>query len=428
MKPIRIASLARALIAAIIVVSTHAIAADPLATPDYSGSFWSRSTMTGDWGGERQQLANKGVTVDMTLVQVYQGVLTGGLDESWRYGGRENISLNVDTQKLGLWPGGFLFVEGEGNFGEFAGPARTGAIIPVNANQVFPTPDTPSFDMPAVQYMQFLSHQFGLFAGKIEPVTTGDLNEFAHGKGDEGFLNLSFCFNPVLLLTVPYSALGAGAVVLPTSDYNKFIITAAALDSEGNAGTSGFDTAFKGGTSFILSGRYTTGFFGLTGHQLLLGTYSDRVFTDLNQKIYNFIIPALPIEQRAGSWAVDYNFDQFIYQPDPKEDRGIGIFGRFGASDGVANPIRGFYSAGVGAKGLFGRRDDSFGIGYFYMQTANANIPDRLNFRDSQGVEAYYEFAITPWAHFTPDIQVIRPSQARVDTSVVLSVRLELKF
>lgn len=35
----------------------------PSATP-YSGDIWNRSTLTGDWGGLRNQLAEKGVTLE----------------------------------------------------------------------------------------------------------------------------------------------------------------------------------------------------------------------------------------------------------------------------------------------------------------------------------------------------------------------------
>ena len=88
----------------------------PPATP-YSGDLWTRSTLSGDWWGVRNQLAEKGVTIDMSLTQVGQGIVHGGKDIGWQYsGGRGDINLSLDTQKLGLWPGGFLNVEAEGNF------------------------------------------------------------------------------------------------------------------------------------------------------------------------------------------------------------------------------------------------------------------------------------------------------------------------
>ena len=45
-------------------------------------------------------MENKGLTFDLTLVQVFQGTLSGGLDKGWNYGGREDININLDTQKM----------------------------------------------------------------------------------------------------------------------------------------------------------------------------------------------------------------------------------------------------------------------------------------------------------------------------------------
>ena len=87
-------------------------------------------------------MLKKGVTIDMSLTQAAQGIVHGGKDTGWQYGGgRGDINLHLDTQKLGLWPGGFLNVEAEGNFI----PAdtfrksingRTGALMSVNSSQI----------------------------------------------------------------------------------------------------------------------------------------------------------------------------------------------------------------------------------------------------------------------------------------------------
>ena len=106
----------------------------------YSGDFWTRSTLTGDWGGFRNELAAKGVTIDMSLTQVGQGVVDGGKDDAWKYGGRGDLTINLDTQKLGLWPGGFFTVEVEGNFTKSVN-GKTGALMPVNTNQLYPNAD-----------------------------------------------------------------------------------------------------------------------------------------------------------------------------------------------------------------------------------------------------------------------------------------------
>ncbi len=161
-----------------------AIAEDGAA--DYSGGFWSRSTLTGDWDGARNDLAKKGVAIDLNLTQIVQGDISGGKKTGWDYGSRGNLTLNVDTQKLGLWPGGFFMMEVEGNFGNDI-DFNTGAIMPVNSNQFYPMAGSDQLNIPALMFTQFFSEHAGLFAGKID-ITSGDANEFAHGKGDTQFV------------------------------------------------------------------------------------------------------------------------------------------------------------------------------------------------------------------------------------------------
>jgi carbohydrate-selective porin OprB len=80
----------------------------PAPSSNYSGDFWTQSTLSGDWGGLRNELAARGVTLEMSLTQSAQGIVHGGKDTGWQYsGGRGDIILNLDTQKLGFWPGGF---------------------------------------------------------------------------------------------------------------------------------------------------------------------------------------------------------------------------------------------------------------------------------------------------------------------------------
>jgi porin len=418
--------------------ATTAPAAAPAATPapaplpiDYSGDLWTRPALTGDWWGLRNNLEEKGITVNFNVVQVYQGVVNGGFNSVWQYGGRDDLTINLNTQEMGLWPGGFLNLEAESNFGNFLGVQQTGAILPTDMNGLFPLPNSHQYDLSALNYMQFIAPQIGFVAGKLATITdtSGDMNNFAHGKGDQQFMNTAFCFDPILAISVPYSTLGAGIILIPTSDPKQLIITASAFDAQGTSATSGFDTAFNGGTGFNLEGRYTTNFFNLTGHQLLGGVYSDKMYTSLDQGLRNIIIPRLPIEQSDGTWAVYYNFDQYIYQPDPTIDRGLGVFGRFGYTNSTANPLNAFYSIGLGGKGLIPGRDlDQCGLGYYYMTVSTAQIPATLGFHDSQGVEAYYQIAITPWMQLTPDIQVIQPSQVRTSPATVLGVRLNINM
>jgi len=423
-------------------------AGEASAAKSYSGDFWSRSTLTGDWGGTRNDWAAKGITFDVNLTQIGMSNISGGKKQGWEYSGRGDITLNIDTGKMGLWPGGFITVEVEGNYNRSVN-LDTGGLSPVNTNQIFPTTGSDQLNIPNVSIMQFFSHYIGVFAGKLATITShsGDMNEFAHGKGDTQFFNLAFNINPAVSLTVPYSTLAAGVIILPTKNPAEAIINMMAYDGNGEAESSGFDTVFKGNTNYAIEGRMRTDFFGLTGHQLVGVTYSTRNFASLDQNLH-LMIETGNIEQKDNSWSFHYNFDQYLYEPKKGSGQGIGIFGRFGASDGNPNPVHYFYSLGIGGKGLLGRPLDQFGIGYYYMDISNPKftgpIAEREFLRDEYGVEAYYNFAITPWMKLTPDIQVIRPAQKEtlqidsehllaskkkdVDTATIIGLRLQMVF
>ncbi|HME45744.1 MAG TPA: carbohydrate porin [Syntrophorhabdales bacterium] len=88
------------------------------------------------------------------------------------------------------------------------------------------------------------------------------------------------------------------------------------------------------------------------------------------------------------------------------------------------------------------------GIGYYYIDitspTFTGPFATREALRDEQGIEAYYNIAVTPWMKVRPDIQVIKGAQKNVvsintagtsivntkaiDTATVLGLRLQLIF
>jgi porin len=242
---------------------------------NYSGDLWSRPAPTGDWGGLRNTLATKGINLDVNLLQSLQGINSGGLTQDsvqYKYGGHVDYVLNVDFGKLGLWPGGFLEIKAETQFGDFL-QSQTGSISPVNAASLFPVPFQSKSALSTVLFTQFLAPSFGVFLGKLD-VLGGDANVFAHDYKTD-FMNIAFDFNLVPLRTVPYSPLGAGFVVLPTKDV---LFTFTVLDTEGNPERAGFDTMFKGGTTLAAETRVTVKPFGLPGHQLIGGSWSDKLF------------------------------------------------------------------------------------------------------------------------------------------------------
>lgn len=400
---------------------------------DYSGDLWHSRAMTGDWGGMRQQLMDKGMRFDMSLTQIFQRNVAGGTRYHGTYQGGLDLTFQLDTGKAGLLPGGLLKVKGEARYGR-SDNGNTGALMPVNFDSLYPVPEEDQFELSELSYTQFLAPFLGVTFGKFSPRET---NAFS-GDETEQFLNTAFNINPAYATTLPQSFLGAGFILIPHQDV---MLTTLVLDSEGRADECGFDTAFEGGTSVFQQLQLTVRPFGLPGHQRVGWTWSDKSRVRLGQldegQIRDWIryrlgLGSQPTLARGKSdWSFFYDFDQYLYLVPGSQDRGFGVFGRFGVTSGEFNPIESFYSIGVGGKGLIpGRERDSFGIGYYYLGLSDKVGPAARRFVDDneQGVEVYYNIAVTPWMKVSPNIQAIDPLRSGVDCTWVAGVRVKIDF
>ena len=94
---------------------------------------------------------------------------------------------------------------------------------------------------------------------------------------------------------------------------------------------------------------------------------------------------------------------------------GIGLFGRVGYAPPETNPITVDGSIALVAHGLFDIRPyDSFGVGYYYNAISNDLKNDVAQLtagtstvKDEQGIEIFYDFAITPAIRLIPSYQHI---------------------
>ena len=99
--------------------------APPQPSP-FAGPLLERPKLGGDLFGTRSVLAGHGIALDVSNTQFYQGVTSGGLEQEFRYGGRNDYFVNADGEKLGLWKGSFLTLHGETRYGQSAN-SLTGA-------------------------------------------------------------------------------------------------------------------------------------------------------------------------------------------------------------------------------------------------------------------------------------------------------------
>ena len=218
-----------------------------LPVPDYRGDFWNRQYLTGDWGGTRSDLARKGIQFDVDWTQTVQSVVSGGRDSGTRYGGSLDYNLHLDLYRMGLVPGALVKMRAESRYGEAANDLA-GSILPVNTDGFFPLTRELDEDIAvtvtSLAYYQFISEQVGFIVGKIDTLDA-DPNEFASGRGKTQFLNSNFVFNPVSLLTAPYSTLGAGVIIMPTQ---QITFSSLVFNTGDSSTTTGFEDFGEGWT------------------------------------------------------------------------------------------------------------------------------------------------------------------------------------
>jgi len=113
--------------------------ATPTAAPDtWGGDFASRPRLTGDWGGVRDDMADKGVTLDVDTYWMPQTILSGGKDETSASWGNVITALKVDTGKAGMWKGGHFKVQTVTSFGNNL-ISETGTFVPANLSWLLPS-------------------------------------------------------------------------------------------------------------------------------------------------------------------------------------------------------------------------------------------------------------------------------------------------
>jgi porin len=431
--------------------------------PDtWGGELASRPRLTGSWDGLRDTLGAHGLVLDVDLLLTPQSVLSGGRSTANTLWGNVEYALNLDTQKAGLWPGGFLFLEGNSGFGNSV-LQDAGAVVPVNMAATLPGLNERTTALTNATFTQFLSEKFGMMLGKINTLDLG-ATEF-YGDYHTQFMNTALVA-PMTLAQVPLSAWGAGLIVLPVKDLNLSVFVLNA------AGTPTSNPVFGSGVEVQPNVQWTVRPWGLLGHQTLELSWNDLQRYSLEQNPANIarllvqqqfprlanpgpelsailqqffpeLQPTTAPNVKDSSWALGYTFDQFLWQPARDADAGVGVFFAFGASDGNPNPLRYSIVVGVGGKGVVpGRRADTFGIGFANSEFSSALLPLlreqlALGLQHENALEIYYNAALTGWLSVSADLQAVSPGLQKrlsgatltsVDTAVIAGLRVRARF
>jgi porin len=407
--------------------------------------IWTRDKLLGDIGGLRSALGEHGIGVNLRLSQYYQGVTSGGVDTNAEYGGTMDYIVNVDGHKLGLWPGLLFNLHATTRFGNDVLADAGGLTLP-NTGLMYPLPgDYDDTQVTGLLAMQTLAGGRATAAfGKLNVVDLVDML-FPHlaVAGQDGFLNVSSLVSALPWFRFIGLSMWGGGAWLNTERGIEGGLVFYGLENVTN--TWEF-TGFEDGVGMAGFWRWFYDIGGKPGYFLLLAGGATKDYNSLDptdwSPTYSIIAQTAETtllgfsgfdKEQKKPWDVAAYIYQVLWQAEHNPKRNATLF--VGGTGGPDNPQFGNWNifAALEAKGpIASRPNDRMGVAGFYNGLSN-DLEDLgaragIELRDLWGFEMYYNIALTPAVHVTPDIQFLENENEGDDLAVVPGVRLTIDF
>ncbi len=399
--------------------------------------FWTRETMTGDWGGTRSRWKEKGIELEFKLSNFVQGIASGGLSNDTEYNGKFEMEWKFDLGKVAGWNYWQSEIKTEVRW---SGPllAGTGGINPTNTAVISPQADGETVAITALNFTRLIP--VDLKKGNLYAVSFGRFNlldlideDFFGGAGTEKFMNMAQIGPLTVLREIPLVTNGASFAYIKGGEP---FITVAVLDPNDHTLDPGLDDLFADGVSISPGINFPVKYWGKSAKHSFSGAVTTKKFTPFDF-IRQVVIPGPPrnpVEPKRGSWSVNYVFRQYIVERGKRD--GWGLFTNVAFANKDTSPITKFFNIGLGGNGLFKSRNrDEFGVAYAFSDLSRV-LKDNIDLltignrtlQAEHQFEAFYNFHITPWLRLTGDLQIIRGIRPAVDTAVVPGARLVMIF
>ena len=385
-------------------------------------SIWNRPYLTGNWGGLRPRIVDKGITLDLEYTSTYQGLLSGTGNDDYEYGGKFDAFVKLDSAKLGLWSGGGFNAHLEYRHGG-TNAFRGGALWPVNTSQILPLGASEEVEATSLYFTQRVGQKSAVLFGKINVIDLLVADSFFGGWGNHRFMNTAFVAPPTGVL--PPTIFGAIASVRTSPIAWTFMVY------DPNDRTTEYfpDDLFSDGVNTSITSTYSWKLADRKTTTSVNVAYSSKEGNDLSDIL---LPPEVEAGTKDGSYNISFQFSHNLQESTSHPGNGWGAFCKINLADGNPNPIKASFIGGIGGKALFlGRPQDSFGLGYYYYDFSDdlQNALDQaIDLDDEHGLELFYSYAVTPWLHVTGDIQYIDPASGSNNNAFIAGLRTNIRF
>jgi len=379
--------------------------------------IWLNSDrMTGDWGGLRSNLEDKGITLSSSyMMNNYTKVKKGGLlrNSKASYQGIINTSAELDLQKLHLVPGGKAFVLFQNIHGQGLTDKYVGDYMYFNGYES---------TRPGPQLSEYWYEQ-SLLSDKIK-IKVGKQDGNSEFQAlDTGFNFVHSGFNFIVnsaLPTYPNPSMALVATIQPTENmYVKYGL----FDGEGVGSQSGFNTMFhKDGSLMNIEELGLTHNRNNQPGKLIFGLWQRNRNTE--ELLFQDQIDAgyEPMVYK-GTNGLYTEFEQMLFKEkrdDAEDTQGLSLMGQFAWSPAKYNELTKYFGVAAVYKGIAPYRpDDALGVGMNFASFSNRTHATMGTTKGENVLEVFYKIALTPWLYLQPDFQYInKPYYANHPTAM----------
>jgi porin len=371
--------------------------------------------LTGGWGGERQRLADAGISPNAQLTLEGFANFKGGVDTGVVGASTFDLNVAVDTKPTLGWKGGKFYVGLEDHAGRNPSAALTGDL------QTFDRYNSrPYFEIFELWYQQ------ELFAGKLRmKIGKIDANtEFSVIDDGLTFLNASTQVTPTItpFPTTPSPMPGADVFLMPVNFWSAGFMASYANRSDTFGAFTGHPWAgqpTQGGTLFLGETGFKwkdAPFFGKDGNIKGGIWYHTGTFVRLEGG------------QQGGSSGFYGVFNQTLWQPagELEDGRGLRGFVEAGHTRGSVSVIDWNTSGGLAWTGLLASRpDDVLGFSANYAHLSrHAGLPHSYEL----ALESLYQATLWKWGTLMPDVQYIIHPGGQYDNALVATLNFTVQF
>jgi porin len=395
-----------------------------------------QSAVFGDWGGVRGWLSSQGIDLGVSYLSESAWNVAGGLASGGTYAGQENVSLDLNWEKIASIEGFSTHIDFVSRLGSSNVSSKYVGDVLFQAQEIYGSPTVvQAFAHLAYFYLeeQLFNGGVDLKAGRI-PVR----NDFGTLPGTcFDFMSLSICANPSstsnLSWTVFPVANWGGVAVFKISGPLSLKIGAYEVNPN-DGGEYGFDWGLNGAAGVLipveLDWNVNLGPQQLPGLYKIGGSYDTSPLSSWLTATNGMPLPLTTAPPQQSERTTLYVLgQQRIWQPDANSGRGITIVAGYEYNSPEVSLFEHFAFLGFVDVGPFPwRREDQAGfevaygrVSPFLTQVQQLQTGLGLSLSNAApGVEtdeiileANYHIKLYPGLYVMPDLQyIIRPSAA----------------